>query len=609
MSEVRRIVRQAARRLFVMDLLDALAVLITAGLSLVLLARLSEQLFGLTLPWTSIAYGTAGGVVLVALVWTWIQRRREIAVARVLDERAGLRETLSTALYYETDAGPWAQAVRESASRTAVGVKVGYVVPIEPPKRWALPTCTALAVALIWIVMPKWDILGKNAVKVAEREKQLQVFEVKQELAADRQKLQDALAKAKVEFLDEKTDPNEAVHPQKPEANDPDALRRAEVKTLTDIADKLETAKEGEKGKQLDALKQAMKQLRQPGDGPLNEFARNLARGDFNKAQDALKEVQDKLASDAFSPEDKAKLEKQLQKLSEQLKELSKNQQQVAKELQKAGLDAKQAQDLAKKAASDPKALEEAVQKLDSLSDQQKEGLLEMAKAASKAGEQAGDMSESMSKMAKGMSQQGMQQDGQQGAQELSQELNESEMMEQDMDNLEAALKETKSQLSKLGQGMSGNGPGKGDKPGDGQGQGQGQGQFAKGDSSQKGQGSGGPGQSAGGPRPDGEPTDFTMEKKKAQVKNTGGPVIGTRLVYGQQVKGESRAQFEDAVSSGATSAAEAIESMQVPRELHDAVKHYFGTLEAKAKPGSGAPASGSGEPKKDEGKKDEGKK
>jgi hypothetical protein len=49
-------------------------------------------------------------------------------------------------------------------------------------------------------------------------------------------------------------------------------------------------------------------------------------------------------------------------------------------------------------------------------------------------------------------------------------------------------------------------------------------------------------------------------------------------------------------VEASSREAAEAMESMQIPREYHDAVKHYFGRLQEKVKketaPASATPAS-----------------
>jgi hypothetical protein len=69
-----------------------------------------------------------------------------------------------------------------------------------------------------------------------------------------------------------------------------------------------------------------------------------------------------------------------------------------------------------------------------------------------------------------------------------------------------------------------------------------------------------------------------------AQSKQGNGPIIGSKLVYGDQVKGESQAEFQAAVESSAKAATEAVEGMQVRRELQESVKHYFGRLEKRAK-------------------------
>ena len=71
-------------------------------------------------------------------------------------------------------------------------------------------------------------------------------------------------------------------------------------------------------------------------------------------------------------------------------------------------------------------------------------------------------------------------------------------------------------------------------------------------------------------------------------MKNTGGPIIGSRLVYGEQVRGESVAEFADVVEASIAESAEAFEGGTVPREYHVAVKTYFGRLQAKVKKDKG---------------------
>lgn len=572
MHDIRRVLAQAARRLWITDSLRTLTYMLIIGLVGLIIARSVERIFGYAFPWRTIFYAAAAGVVVGSLLWSFLARRRALAVAQVLDERAGLRETLSTALYMQRSDDPWAKAVVETAGTRAKSVRVGDAIPIESPRFWPVPLAVALAFGLVWKFLPEFDIFKYKATQIAQEQKAQAIVEVKADLDQKKEELKKLLDKAKVDFLDQKGDDPEGKD-RKPEDNDPDAMRREAMKRLTDVMEKLQAEKEGEKADQIDAMKEAMRQLKQPGDGPLNELSRALSRGDFNKAQEQLKQLQEKLADSQTSPEEKAKAKEQMENLSKQLKELAENQGNLAKQLQNAGLDKKTAEELAKAAAANPEALQKAMEKAQNLSDEQKQQLLEMAKSACKAGEKCGQMGESMSKMAQGMTQDGLQQEGQEGMSELSQELSDAEMLKEDMSNLDAALDQAKQQLASLGECLGGDCEGSGSggwKPGESTGK--------------QGSGSGGPGQSAGGAGPTPEGADFQYEKVKANTQTQGGPIIGTRLVYGEQVKGESTATFSQAVSAGTQEATEAMETMTIPREYHDAVKHYFGTLQAKVK-------------------------
>jgi len=595
MTDIRRVVKSAAIRLWMLDTFRHWAVFATALLAALLLARLVEQVSGYTFPWRTAApfvaeggsfdtfvlvavlvgYAAAAALVLAA-AWSFIVARKPISVARTLDDRAGLKESLSTALYIEGQTDSWAHAMIETAVEKARRVNVPQALPLEAPRLWPVPVASALALALVWMFMPKIDLSGKHAAQIAEAAKQQEVLTVKAEVQAQEKKLDDLLRKAKVE--ESLADGDREGEGEKPKENDPESLRRAAVKKLTNVAEQLEKMREDEKAPQMAAMKEQLKQLRQPGQGPLNEFSRQLSRGDFNKAQASLEELSKQLGDAAMPPEQREELKKQLENLSKQMETLADAQKQVAKELEKQGLDKKSAEELAKKAAQGGEELKKALEQMKDLSPEQQQQMIEMAKSMMKACEQCSSMGESMSKMAKGMSQEGLQQEGAEGLSELAQELSEMEMMESDLENLDAALDEAKAQLAKMGECLGGNLEGEGECEG-----GPKIGSWKSGDSRRIGQGSGGPGR-GNGPSPDAEPTDYTTEKKKANIKTGEGPIIGQRLVYGEQVKGESKAQFADTVAASAAEATEAIESKQIPREYHDAVKAYFGRLQEKVK-------------------------
>lgn len=599
MRSVNQAVSRAGRRLFLMDFFAALVVTITIGLGVATLARIVERVLGvqtLFAPWWGRGALIAGGVALLsAIVWTVARRRGRLRVAQELDERAGLRETLSTALYIQREPDPWSKAVVAEAEKLASGVKVGQAIPIQAPRRWPDPLMAGVALAFVWFLVPNMDLLGATKREVAKQQKQEQVLAVKADIQSKQDKLKEMLAKAKIDFVDEKTP--EGKQDQQAKENDPEALRRAAVRELTALTEKLENQKEGEKAAQVDALKEAMRQLKRPDAGPLDEFSRQMARGDFNKAQQALAELGKKMADAATTPEEKAQAKKQAENLAKQLEEISKDQKQLAKKLESAGLDKKQAEEIAKQAASgDPEQVQKAMQQAKGLSDEDKQKLMDMAKAQMKAQQQTQQMSESMSQMAQGMTQEGMQQEGEQGMQDMQNQLTEAEVMTEDMQQMDAALSEAQKQLAEMaGQCMGGDKPGQGGGKKKSGGWAEGKPGGGKGDSP-----SGSPssepnpgGKGNGAPRTGDDPRDYTLDKVKAPTQNTGGPIIGSRLVYGEKVKGESVAEFAAVAENSEQRASEAIENNQVPRELQDAVKTYFGRLNAKVKleKGDAAPA------------------
>src|SRR6185295_11578914 len=186
--------------------------------------------------------------------------------------------------------------------------------------------------------------------------------------AADKKKIDELLAKAKVDVKDDKGDENAETPGKDQKDLDPDALNRKAVKELTDLSEKLGQMKENEKNAQLDAMKEAMKQLKQPNDGPLNDFSRSLARGDFNKANAAMEQISKQLAEGSLSPEQTKAAKDQLNTLARELEKIAENKEEVQKELEKAGLDAKKAAEIAKKAMTDPEAIKKALEEMKNLS-------------------------------------------------------------------------------------------------------------------------------------------------------------------------------------------------------------------------------------------------
>jgi hypothetical protein len=578
MTEITRVLRVAAWRLFVVDLLARLAVTATAALVGLIALRFADAVWAWTFSWTVAFAIAAGAAALSAVVWSVAVRVRGIGVARTLDERADLRESLSTALCVASSNDPWSQAVVETARDKARRVVVRDAIPITAPRLAPMPLAAAIALVIAWFSIPSeftWTT------RHAAKEKAAQVEQVKADIQANKKELTDALKKANIDLTDlAKPDADAA----KPEA-DPEAFRRQEVKRLTEVTNKLNQIKDGDKAQQLKAAREAMSKLKQPGPGPLDELSKQMARGNFEQAKKELDELTKKLSdSSAMSQDQKQALEQQLSKMSEQLAKLAEDRKALEKKLEEAGLSKEQA----KQAAADPEALKKALEQAKNLTEDQKKQLSDEAKACNSACKNAGAMSEAMAKMAKAMNgKAGMGQEGMEGMEALEGQLSELEMLDADMQSLEAAMKMTAKQMAGMGQC-------EGNMPGNKSGQlalSSKQGKWREGDSGNFGQGSGGPGKGAGG-NPETTEADFKSESVKAGVKKQNGPIIGQTMVAGDQIRGDSTAEFAAIVEASESAATESIGNNLVAPEFQPAVKSYFGRLKRRVEAANGtAPA------------------
>jgi len=141
-----------------------------------------------------------------------------------------------------------------------------------------------------------------------------------------------------------------------------------------------------------------------------------------------------------------------------------------------------------------------------------------------------------------------------------------------------------------------------GDQDDQGQGQGQGQGngaggneggdqqngqpngnngQFAKGEpNGNKGGGSGGPGISAGGPRPAATEAPFATKVEKAPSQtDPKGKILASTFVKATSKKGESTLAQKEVIESAEKEAADEVTNDRISRPAQNAVKKYFDNL------------------------------
>lgn len=577
MHEINRLLRAASLRLLALGWLRWSIFLLSAACVGLVFAKGVEKLSPWDLPWPAMASIAAAAVLLLGLAVAFFRRPTGPELAEEVDRRAGLRETISTAVLIQKETDAWSRAVVESASRRARGVSLREAIPIEPPRTWWVPIALLALLGGMWF-LPRYDLSGVLAEREAAREEEREMQLAAADVRAKEKALEEILSRAGVELEDEgETSAGEEAADEQRPPRSADDVRRAAIKKLTNRTEQLRKLAENEQAQQLEQLKENLARLKTPGPGPLSEFGRSLARGNFKDAREQLEQAAEQIASGEMSDEEKKQAERQLRSLKDQLEQLAQNQDELREKLEQLGLDQQQAQRL----SENPEAMQQALEQMQGLSEEQKQQLQQLAQNQQAAGQAMQGMAGAMGQMAQGMqSPQGLGGEGQSAMEALGSQLGGMEMAEADLNTIQQALGEASSQLGEIGQSLCEGGNGIGDTPGGSNRRGR----FREGSSQTLSEGSGGAGRGSGGGNPEDTPGDYVLKREKASVTTGDGPIIGSTVVYGAQVRGESKAQFGEAVTSGAVQAADAIETKRVPREYHDAVRHYFGRLEAAAR-------------------------
>ena len=579
MNEIRRVLREAERRLLLSGLLSTLVWALAAGLGVLALVVIVDRAFAIAPRWGVIAGVVGGGALALGLVWAAARRVRGHAVARIVDERAGLRESLSTALCVERETDAWSRAVVESAVERARRVVVRDAIPIRSPRHWPAPVITGAALLLAWFLMPPLDLRGALARKQEAEEAQRELNEARADVAQAEQKIREMMARAGVEWSEDK--PNEALDADLAKPKSAEDLRKDAIRKLTDAGEKLREKAEGEDAQKLDSLRDMMRQLRSPGEGPMTELSRQLARGNFEQARKELDEIKKQLESGDLDAKEREALASQLQNIGEQMEKLASQKSDLEQALKNAGVDPAQA----RQAAASPEAVRKLIEQAQNLSPEQKQQLQQLAQSMEQASRQCQGMGQSMRQMAQSMQGNAQGQQSSEAMDDLSSQLSQAEMMQMDMEAVQASMEMAAQQMASLGECMGGEAwsqcQGQGNKPGP-------TGQWRPGASQSSGTGSGGPGK-GNGEGPDSQSADFMYRREKANVANTGGPIIGSRFVFGEQVKGEATEAFAEVVQAASAEAAEAITTMNVEPQFRESVKHYFGRLEERVRAERGA--------------------
>jgi hypothetical protein len=530
------------RRLRLQRFLASTVWCLAGGLALATVILGIEKLAHLPVPgadWWPFAIGGGLSLVVAGLIAALTGPDRTEAAVQ-LDRAFGLNERLSTALTLpeELRQSPAGRALIADAIRHVADLDVSERFGLAVPRRAWVPIIPVILAGVILLV-PDWVQQNSGSLKASttpQKDKELVSKETstlgkkiaEQRKAMDKQKFAEA---EKLLAEVEKT------------ANDlakaPPAAKDKAMMALNKLTEALK-----DRQKQLGSPEQVNRQLQQLKDmasqGPADDFNKALAKGDFEKAAQELKQIKEKLASGKMTEKEKQDLKKQVGEMAQQLEKLA-NLDQRKKQLEEAQKNGGLSR-------------EQFDKEMAKLNDQAKnlEKLQKMASQLAKAEEalQKGDTKKAAEAL--GMTEQQVQ--------KMAQELSEMQSLESAMADLQDAKN-----------GM--NGDGKGDENnqfGDGFNQlGQSSNRRNKGD----GQGNRGVGDGARAEAPDNTASYNTKDKNQytrgaAIVEGTAPPTT--------QSKGSSSITIVGEAETNSGSSADALTNQKIPKSVEKHIRGYF---------------------------------
>ena len=466
MKTLDRHVAVVRSKLVLARFIDALSWTTLYLFAAIVVAVLVERLLRLSPP-GAVWFLGGGAVVAVALAMVWAARRRPSAheAAVAIDERLGLHEAFSTALYVRGSADPFAAAAVRNAERAADTVSMRKRFPLKVPRLAYVSAGVAVVALLVAWLVPPLDLLGRESAhrKLAEQQSHKEAAKrvVAQALAtvnAYPKAMQDdpAIRLAKRDLQDLMAQP----------VKDPTETSRKALRSLDDVkAAMQEQIKNNEHFAQAQSEQQMFKSMTPTPDetGSVADAQRSLAKADFSAAAAELRKATEQF--DKMSSADQAKTADQMQRLAQQLQQMAQDparQQQLQQKLQQAGLtsaQAKQLQQAVQQAANGDKQSQQRLQQLQKQlmqqaspqARQQAQQLMKQMQASAQTQSTAGQMSAAAQKMAQAMQQQAQQQQQQASVGQQSKQGQQSQQAQQGQ---QAQQAQQQAAQSKQGQGQ-----------------------------------------------------------------------------------------------------------------------------------------------------------
>jgi hypothetical protein len=291
--------------------------------------------------------------LILAAVWTLFTMAPMLEAALEIDHRFGLQERISSALAMkpadrDTEVG---QALLADAGARLRRVAVLEQFPLRPSRRILMPLFpAAVLVALLAFRPPLRETAAVAQTPAAPP------LEVKRSAEDLRQKLAQRRQQAENEGLTDATELFKRLEEQTRAIQATPEREKALVK-LNDLARELQ-----DRRKQLggEGLNRQMEKVAANRHGPADDLANAIARGDYQKAAQALKNLEEQLKDSKLDAAKKEELSRQIEQLTQKIE-------QMAREIANAQADLKKRADSGKLSDHSGAAgdLEDEIQKLE----------------------------------------------------------------------------------------------------------------------------------------------------------------------------------------------------------------------------------------------------
>jgi len=552
-NEIQKQVGRVQRRLLFQRFVQLTSWLLFAALFVASIAVLIPKIWAVsfldqpatlsTWSWTWVA-GTAALALIASIVISIVTRKSQVQAAIELDIRYGLKERVSSALALDTENAdsPAGKALVQDAVRRVERIDVGEKFKMRSGWKTLLPMLPALIIFVLMTFVPNVemektvdadtiDVDSKERIKESTVELRKQIRKQRLLAQSNADKEAEALFK-EIESQLDKLDSDQTISKKK-------ALIQ-----LNNIKEQLADRK-----KQLgdaSALKKQLSQLGKINQGPADDIANAMKRGEYKKAADAIQKLADKLAQDELTEEEKKDLAQQLNQLQKNLQEMAKKHEQKKEDLKQQLAQAKQ--------EGDQQKAQQLQNQLDQMN-QQNPQMQQMKQMA----QQMGECAECLQKADGDPAQQAQQMaQAQEALQQMQQQMqgmqNEMEQLK-DLEQAIAGVGECKESVNGgMGemQASMGQGGKASDQPGQGMGEGKGE-----------------------GDRPE-EASDYNSYNSRVAAKPTAGEAITLGNADGENISGTSRVETQKMVDASLTNDEDPLADQRLPRRQREHAKEYF---------------------------------